>query len=253
MTGNLSFAAEGLHKRLALTNLETKLVELFNPYAQQKGFSEIAFFQDFDHTLYTGGVNVEAGVIRIIFGSEFNSVYPDLGQDAYAEVICHELGHILGHTDYDQQPQGQRFSPEAASDYFAGAVCLQKLFKVFHEEEGFFADAIVIEKCRNQYKDADEQKICQRVAMAGFNFFTEFHHGLARIVPQIKYEKFYALPDFGKMDDGFYELYPSLQCRVETIAEAALCKSSEALWSKGSKEWHCNHGAGSRLPCWFKY
>lgn len=253
MTATLSFASDDLQKRETLSALEETLIELFTPYAKQRGLTEIAFYQDFDNTLYTGGVNVVDGTIRIIFGSEFDNVYPNLAPDAYAEVICHELGHILGDTAYEKQAAGQRFSPEAASDYFAGAVCLQKLFKVFPEQQPLLPDPVVIENCRNHYQEINEQKICQRVALAGFSFFTAFHHGLAKLVPQIKHDKFYALPDFNKKDKGFYDFYPSLQCRTETIANAALCKSSERLWSNGEKDWHCSSGAGARHACWYKY
>lgn len=249
---SLSNAADGLLEKTNLSLLENKVIELFLPFAKQNGFKKIAFYEDFDHTLYTGGVNVEDGVIRIIFGSEFNTVYPNLAQDAYAEVICHEIGHILGNTAYNEQPAGQRISPEAASDYFAGAVCLKKIFRHFPEEKTTIANPIVIEKCRSQYKDPGEQKICQRVAMAGYSFFTAFHHGLLKLVPQIKYDKFYALPDFNKKDNGFYDFYPSLQCRTETIAAAALCETSESLWSEGRKDWHCKDGPGARLACWYK-
>lgn len=245
-------AGENIHPKPQYTALEKAFIELFLPQAKARGFNAITINQDFDNTKYVGGVTAVNGEIRIVFGSEFSEVYPDLAEDAYAEILCHELGHILGGTSPDEQDPGVEISPEAASDYFAGAVCLPKLFKNFPAKNPVIADPVVIANCQLQFSDTEEQKICQRVASAGLSFFTSFRESLIRLVPTIKYDKFYAVPDLRIKDQGFYGFYPTFQCRSETVAAGAYCKTSQNLWENGHRNWHCLEGLGARPSCWYK-
>lgn len=248
-----SFAQqENVHPKTSYTLLEKTLIELFTPFAKARGFHAISINQDFEHPQYVGGVNTLNGEIRVIFGSEFNAVYPELSEDAYAKILCHELGHILGGTAANEQDPGVQISPEAGSDYFAGAVCLPKLFKNLPASNLIIADPIVTTNCGLQFTNAAEQLICQRVAMAGLSFFTSFHHAMVRSIPGIENEKFYAVPDLNVKDTGYYDFYPSFQCRGETLAAGAYCPTSQGLWDQGIKNWHCKSGLGARPSCWFK-
>lgn len=245
-------ADENIQIKPKYSVMEQTLIDLFLPYAKDRSYTNITINQDFDYTQYTGGVNTVNGEIRIIFGSEFDDVYKGLPEDAYAKILCHELGHILGGTAANEQPEGVKISPEGGSDYFAGAVCLKKLFKAYPPTAPIIAAPEVIMNCSLQYSDFSEQQICQRIAMAGYDFFKVFRASLMKSVPEIKHEKFYSVPDFKNKDLGFYDFYPSFQCRNEIVSAGAYCTTSQALWEKGEKNWHCASGLGSRPRCFLK-
>lgn len=248
----VSSSAEEIREKSDLSTMEKTLIKIFNPFIQRIGLRKITINQDFENTLYTGGVVVENDVVKITFGSEFSTLYPNLSEDGYAHILCHEIGHILGETSEEVQKKTQILSPEAESDYFSSAVCLKKLFREYDSMELKFIDPVVKAKCLTSYSLLSDQLLCERVAMTGVEFFTEFHHSLRRIKAISSNDKFYALPDLSKEDKNFYTFYPSLQCRAETIANGAFCSTSEALWENEVQNWHCQNGLGKRPTCWVK-
>lgn len=240
-----------IREKSVYTEMEQTLIQIFTPYALKAGYSRIKISTDYENTLYTGGVMVEDNMINMVFGSEFNKAYPNLPEDAYAKILCHELGHIFGETPKADQINNP-ISPEAESDYFAGAVCLKKLFKAYPSKSIQIPDPIVSLKCQSVYKNQDDIKVCERIAMSGFNFFTALRNSLLKTKAIMPNDDFYGQPNFSKKETRFFDYYPSLQCRTETIAEGAYCNTSENLWSSGEKNWHCQSGLGARLGCWFK-
>ena len=248
----LTFSAEKtIREKTHYTEMEKTLIQIFTPYAINAGHSRIKISTDYENTLYTGGVMVEDNMINIIFGSEFNTAYPNLPEDAYAKILCHELGHIFGETPAADQIS-QPISPEAESDYFASAVCLKKLFRAYPSRTIQMVDPMVSMNCLSVYKDAQERELCERIAMSGLNFFTALRTSLLKTKAIMSSDTFYAQPDFSKKETRYFDFYPSLQCRTETIAAGAYCDTSENLWSIGEKNWHCKSGIGARLGCWFK-
>lgn len=252
MIFSFSSLADEIQEKTQLTVMEKTLIHIFTPYIEQIGLKKITINQDFENTLYTGGVVVEDGVVKITFGSEFQTLYPNLSEDGYAHILCHELGHIMGETPEDIQQKTKVLSPEAESDYFSSAVCLKKLFREYTVTEFKVIDPIVKTKCQLSYQLISEQLLCERVAMSGVEFFTEFHHSLKRIRAISGNDKFYAIPDLSKEDTNFYTFYPSLQCRAETVANGAYCSTSEALWDNQELDWHCQKSLGKRPSCWYK-
>ena len=108
--------------------------------------------------------------------------------------------------------------------------------------------------CAKQYSKNDEQKLCERMAMAGVDFFTSFHHSFKRAKIISGTEDFYAIPDLSKKDQRFYTFYPSFQCRAETLASGAYCTTSEQDFDRGISNWHCQKSVdpvGARPSCWW--
>lgn len=244
-------AKKTIREKSTYTVMEKTLIQIFTPYALAGGYSRIKISTDYENTLYTGGVMVENNMINIIFGSEFNKAYPNLPEDAYAKILCHELGHIFGETPKADQIN-QLISPEAEADYFAGAVCLKKLFRAYPMQNLQIPDPVVGMKCLSVYKKSEDRKLCERIAMSGLTFFTALRTSLLKTKAIIPADTFYAQPDFSKKETRYFDFYPSLQCRTETIAAGAYCNTSENLWSLGEKNWHCQSGLGARLGCWLK-
>lgn len=239
-----------------LSVLEKTFIEIATPYVKRANLDRIYIAEDYDHTLYTGGVQIHENSARVMFGSEFRSMYERLSDDAYAEILCHELGHIVGETSPNNSPTGEEISPEAESDYFAGAVCLKKLFRKYPATDVLIPDPIVISTCAKQYNESSEQKLCERVAMAGIDFFTSFHHSFKRAKIINGTEDFYAIPNLNKKDQRFYTFYPSFQCRAETLASGAYCNTSEKDFDRAIANWHCKkdiNPMGARPSCWYKW
>lgn len=247
-----SFADE-IQVKSSLSSMEQTLIHIFNPYVKRIGLKKITINQDFENTKYTGGVKVDDGEVKIVFGSEFSDLYPNLSEDGYAYILCHELGHILGETPEDIQQKNGQLSPEAESDYFSSAVCLKKLFRAYVSTELKIVDPIVKVKCLASYQLLSEQVLCERAAMAGIDFFTELHYSLKRIRVISDNDKFYVIPDLSKEDTQYYTFYPSLQCRAETVANGAICSTSEAAWENQASDWHCQQTHGKRPACWCKH
>lgn len=247
---------DAIVEKKELTVLETAFIEIATPYIKRVKLDRIYIADDFDHTLYTGGVQIHENSARIMFGSEFRSMYEKLSDDAYAEILCHELGHIVGETSLENSPTGEEISPEAESDYFAGAVCLKKLFRKYPSTDILIPDPLVMSTCAKQYTENEDQKLCERVAMAGVDFFTSFHHSFKRAKIISGTEDFYAIPDLSKKDQRFYTFYPSFQCRAETLASGAYCTTSEQDFDRGASNWHCQKSVdpvGARPSCWYKW
>ena len=250
-SGSAFSAKTTIREKSTYTVMEKTLIQIFTPYALTAGFSGIKISTDYENTLYTGGVMIDESMVNIIFGSEFNKAYPNLPEDAYAKILCHELGHIFGETPKADQVN-QSISPEAESDYFAGAVCLKKLFKAYPSQTLQIPDPVVGMKCLSVYKNNEDRKLCERIAMSGLTFFTALRTSLVKTKAISPTDTFYAQPDFSKKETRYFIFYPSLQCRTETIAAGAYCDTSESLWSLGEKNWHCPSSLGARLGCWLK-
>ncbi|MGE3610238.1 MAG: hypothetical protein AB7I27_11665 [Bacteriovoracaceae bacterium] len=63
-------------------------------------------------------LNILGGLARI----------KEMTPDAYAAIVCHELGHILGGAPFQDIPDFEWASVEGQADYFSASVCLPRYF-----------------------------------------------------------------------------------------------------------------------------
>lgn len=242
--------AQHLVPKKNLTLLEKTFINLFTPVVQKANYKKMIIHEDFEFTKYIGGVNSENGQINFIFGSDFKSVYPTLSEDGYAMILCHELGHILGETPEHLQAD-KKLSPEAESDYFAASICAKKLFSQPALVTGFVPTSNeALLSCQAQYTTLHDVHLCARIIEASYNLYSEIHFSLLRIMPDIKSQKFYAIPDYTSVDQNFYDFYPSLQCRFQTSIAGALCKPQ--MWEPLNYNWACTTKTAQRPACWYK-
>jgi hypothetical protein len=116
-------------------------------------------------------------------------------KDAYAAVICHELGHVLGGAPYQTIHGAEWVSAEGQADFFAASVCLPRYFK-------------------NLGMNAHD--ISARVEKAGYEMLSSlapFGSGTRDEVDSL--QRFYELHE--KIENTLINNYPSLQCRYETF------------------------------------
>lgn len=155
--------------------------------------------------------------------------HPLMTEDAFAVVVCHELGHHLGGAPKKTQPfQVDRkwASNEGEADYFATVKCLKKLFAP-DDNDTILAEKTlppeVKTKCQLIYKNAQEIALCERVSLAGLEVAI-----FLSTLGKDKKEVSFSTPDTKKvwMIDNDH---PKAQCRLDTYFAGALCDKDPGL------------------------
>ena len=182
--------------------------------------------------------------------------YPGMTSDAFALVICHEVGHHIGGqprylTWYGTE---QWASCEGQSDYFAGAKCFKRYLDKRYEDEGTeigdvkLDDFIPIElrwksltTCAQEYEnDSDAMFRCAKTLDAGVAF------GSVLATLAGKFPTSLETPDTTVVSKTNRTGYPSPQCRTDTVVNGAFCKENPV------SEFFCELGVGARPRCWYK-
>jgi hypothetical protein len=204
--------------------------ETVNAYAQRTGS--------------TWSVNMFGGLARS----------PEITDDGFMGVVCHELGHHIGGAPKKGGWIGAWASNEGQADYFATLKCLRRVL----ENDDNFAitskmkiDAEVTTKCEMIYKSASEIALCQRVSMAGKSLATLLSSlGGTGVVA-------FTTPDKSvvtKTNDA----HPAAQCRLDTYFSGVLCDKAilDEVDNKDPIKGACvksdGHEFGVRPLCWYK-
>ncbi|SCZ62731.1 reprolysin-like metallopeptidase [Thiohalomonas denitrificans] len=175
--------------------------------------------------------------------------HPMLNRDAYAMVICHEIGHHLGGA-----PHALGASSEGQSDYFAAAKCMKRYLKVTryrqHQTEPLPDELEAV--CTANYHASDERTACRRNILAGLTLSRWFAY--TREMDQTELTR----RDTRQRPTTLVHGYPSPQCRLDTFIAGALCPvDEEAPFSDDSvRTGACTREAGyeqeARPQCWFR-
>lgn len=190
---------------------------------------------------------------------------PEITNDGFTVVMCHEMGHHLGGYPYSG-PIGGWAASEGQADYFATDVCARKVWaddKTENAKSRFEVDALVKSKCDTSWSNPDDQNLCYRINAAS--------KSLAILLAGLKKVD---EPKFGTPDPLVVtttnRTYASAQCRLDTYFYGSLCTvqanlseipGHEYLYKNGPKaeadsaRSYCtkqNVPAGARPSCWFK-
>lgn len=113
-------------------------------------------------------------------------------KEAYATIICHELGHIIGGAPYQDFVGTQWSSREGQADFFAASDCLPRYYKSlgYSEEESHAA-----------------------IEQGGYDFLASMMGFSSATRDQSLERSYVELAPVSKTLRG----YPSLQCRYETF------------------------------------
>lgn len=184
--------------------------------------------------------------------------HPLMTEDAFAVVVCHELGHHLGGAPKKRMAfavDPKWASNEGESDYFAGLKCLRKYFTGMDNQQTLSQLTVpekVITACQKSFSNHDENLICQRSAMAGL--------AVSKFLQVVAKSK--KVPDFSSPDRKKVLLtsnsHPEAQCRLDTYFQAALCDKdeNEEISNTDLSVGTCTHSngysVGFRPRCWMK-
>ena len=152
--------------------------------------------------------------------------HPQMTEDGFLMVVCHELGHHLG--GYPKKTQAFQVdrkwsSVEGQSDYFATLKCARRVFEKESNEEILatkVVPAFVIKQCGESFKSKHEQFICQRSALAGQEI-SQFIAVLTKESKPVSFET----PDKKKVM-MIEKDHNKAQCRLDTFFQGALCDKS---------------------------
>lgn len=139
-----------------------------------------------------------------------------------AFVLCHELGHLLGGEPRQTQvPHGEWASCEGQSDDWSTRICLKKWL---NEDPLLFANEVVAQDSVVRCKGQTNEKQCQQLMSAGFIFFKS----------TLEWMKDSNIPSLLTEDKNTVATtdlnYPNAQCRVDTVAHAALGLPRPKCW-----------------------
>jgi len=144
---------------------------------------------------------------------------PEMNQDGFTLVMCHEMGHHLGGFPFVGNFIGRWAASEGQADYFATQVCARKVWaesKAENAKYRFDVAPKVKEKCDESWKNQDDQNLCYRIARGA--------RALAFLLHTLKKD---SDPDFSTPDPLIVTktntTYPSVQCRMDTYLNGALC------------------------------
>ncbi len=176
---------------------------------------------------YFGGIRVDETEVTITIGREAHNE-PGVTLDAYAAILCHEVGHLLGGAPYKSKSSSDfKSSTEGQSDYFAATTCLPKLISKKMLLSNFEINNLPIGWHKTCKKSRNSLSQCLQVLSAGFNLMNSVH------AIYLNYPNPPALPNIdwpepkGKSAN---QIYPSLQCRLDTYVHGALGFDQPNCW-----------------------
>jgi len=156
-----------------------------------------------------------------------------LGENGFAFLICHEMGHFFG-----GQPFIHEYLPlsvEGQADYFAARDCMKRYVKKFQTNST--PSNTAVSTCKKVYSNSKSIRICALSLTAGEKFIKSQYAKSADHVSLLNRDS-----SIANATIGFFN-YPSQQCRLDTIVAGVLCNPGTDCSQRQ---------LASRPPCWYK-
>ncbi len=223
---------------LVYSKVRAKFVSVYAPIVEAERNVKLSLVLNTDESNLSAGVSLYKDRAHIEMGSDLhrNSA---MTPDAYLAMLCHEVGHVLGGKPYSQntlKPSAQWVSntpssSEGQSDYFSSLICMKKVFadNMPTDFTEFSVTPRIKDLCVSQYSKVLDQNICQRSVKSGFElmfFISSIYDqfGPNAVMPRADMN----LTEGRGLSVG--QLYPSLQCRFDTILAGALNMTRPDCW-----------------------
>ena len=169
--------------------IPAKIIGLFNQEISATGYP-LLLDADWASPYFGAGVSLYDNAFHLmILGG--TTRLPEMTEDAYAAVVCHEIGHIIGGEPHQTISSAEWSSSEGQSDFFAASVCLPRYFKTLNEKN-----------------------ILARVNKAGFEMMNSFRKFDTNSADKSLSKTKRALP---AVKETLINKYPSVQCRYENF------------------------------------
>ncbi|MBQ49168.1 MAG: hypothetical protein CMP10_17455 [Zetaproteobacteria bacterium] len=154
--------------------------------------------------------SIDAWIVNMYGGLARRS---EITPDAFALVICHELGHHLGGFPF----MDVWLANEGESDYFATVACARKIWADQDTENaraGLTIEAYPRSMCDFKWKFWKSRHLCYRIMNASASMVSLYAagYGIAFDTPS-------------RVEVPFtWHAHPSAQCRLDTLVAGALCE-----------------------------
>jgi hypothetical protein len=144
---------------------------------------------------------------------------PEITEDGFALVLCHELGHLFAGYPYDRTFMGRLVwhSLEGEADYFATHVCARELWgseKAQNAVHAATVDNYAKSLCDSVWGEKDSRDLCYRIADAS--------QSLGNLLGHKSGAPHFDTPDNSAVKKTF-KRHPKAQCRLDTYISGALC------------------------------
>ncbi len=228
-----------------------KVDKFYNPIVKSKGgklkwnrnWKSSTVNASAQRFFWTWKVNMYGGLAR----------HPLVTDDAFAMVVCHELGHHLGGAPKTGGLM-KWASNEGQSDYWATLKCFRKVFG-HDDNENVVANmevpAIVKKKCSENFTLAADRALCVRSSMAGKSLAMLL--GSLRNTSNLSFDT----PDTSVVSST-NNAHPAAQCRLDTYFNGAICdqRVNDEVSQDNAIAGTCNrsqgYDEGVRPLCWYK-
>ncbi len=202
-------------------------LEVYNPIAKQAGdWSGILINRRWDDP--TVNANCRRGLLRRVTINMYGGLArrDEISGDAFALVLCHEIGHAYGGTPYVQD--FLHLSAEGQADYYGANACLQNVLeKIPAPESDMLAqdNGTLSAKCRGVAAvGTPGYTMCVRRLSAGFQ--------LGKLLSALKSDGVpeYNTPDSTVVSETLKSYPDTTQCRVDTYLAGTFGLPRPACW-----------------------
>jgi hypothetical protein len=169
--------------------IPAQILQLFQTELAQKPYP-LVLNAEWESPFFGAGVSLYENNFRLMILGGTTRI-KGLTPDAYAAIVCHELGHVIGGSPFQTIALAAWSSAEGQSDFFAANVCLPRYFRSLNETE---------------------DKIPARIEEAGYHMIQSFDQVIKEGDGFIRFKA-----DTTKTNATLINTYPSLQCRYENF------------------------------------
>ena len=192
--------------------IPVQIIQLFQTELSLQPYP-ITLNAEWDSPYFGAGVSLFENQFRLMILGGISRIQ-GLTPDAYAAIVCHELGHILAGAPYQTIAHAEWSSAEGQSDFFAANVCLPRYFK----------SQVSSPDANQNSKSTSQTAINARVELAGVDTMNMLYTVLREGPQPVRFKA-----DTTKAPATLINNYPTLQCRYENF-----------------------RNPGTRPACWFK-
>jgi len=223
-----------LNSSISFANSDSKFEDLRHRFLEEYGpdifkFSNKPFniLLDDESPNYFGGIRVDATEVVITIGREAQKE-PGVTIDSYAAVLCHEVGHLLGGPPYKEKSASEfTSSTEGQSDFFAATQCLPKLLTKQNLLSDLEIQSLPLKWVRTCESSKRSLNHCLQILSAGYHLISSVH------AIYLNYPQPPPHPDIDTPEaqgKSANQMYPSLQCRLDTYVRGALGIERPDCW-----------------------
>jgi hypothetical protein len=194
------------------------VIDIWKPLAEARGAKLTVNKRWDDSTVNASANQVGNSWVVNMYGGLARR--PEVTQDAFALVVCHELGHhFAGYYFYGSDDWA---ASEGQSDYWATQVCGRYIWRqTYFKNPRYFTDAPkeIKDACDKVWKEPVTQALCYRTTAAGISLATLLGRGKVVKVNT---------PDTSTVRSTNVN-HPQAQCRLDTYFAGATCPAAADL------------------------